>query len=216
MWWWPNILYIFLPNCWSRQGTIWERSNRSRCQWLTHDTDYRALASFLVTGGNREYRRHEACAGVWGYRPQENFQIWRLWNVIFSTCHEICLRKIVLEYENGKQLQVTITKITESKENKFISTDLMCLAQQVRGEGSCPPLAPSLMNNCGFNFQNLSIKKVQTNGSNNNVLAGVPFHHVGTRLYSPALPLPCRMPAMHALADAVKWTTRERIFLFPV
>ena len=33
---------------------------------------------------------------------------------------KVCLRKIDLEYENGKQLQVTITKITESKENKSI------------------------------------------------------------------------------------------------
>ena len=39
---------------------------------------------------------------------------------IFSTCHEICLRKIDLEDENGKQLQITIIKITESKENKSI------------------------------------------------------------------------------------------------
>ena len=41
-------------------------------------------------------------------------------NSIFSTCHEIWLRKIDLEYENGKQLQVAIIKITESKENKSI------------------------------------------------------------------------------------------------
>ena len=44
----------------------------------------------------------------------------RMRNAIFSTCHEIWLRKIDLEYENGKQLQVTIIKITESKENKSI------------------------------------------------------------------------------------------------
>ena len=37
-----------------------------------------------------------------------------------STCHEICLRKIDLDYENGKQLQVTTIKITESKESKSI------------------------------------------------------------------------------------------------
>ena len=39
---------------------------------------------------------------------------------IFSTCHEMCLRKIDLEYQNGKQLQFPIIKITESKENKSI------------------------------------------------------------------------------------------------
>ena len=58
--------------------------------------------------------------GVWGYTPPENFQVWRLRNAIFSTCDEICLRKIDLEYENGKQLQVTVIKITESKENNSI------------------------------------------------------------------------------------------------
>ena len=31
-----------------------------------------------------------------------------------------CLRKIDLGYENGKQLQITIIRITESKENKSI------------------------------------------------------------------------------------------------
>ena len=32
----------------------------------------------------------------------------------------ISLRKVDIEYENGKQLQVTIIKVTESKENKSI------------------------------------------------------------------------------------------------
>ena len=73
----------------------------------------RAIAGFFVARGHyRECRKHKPCRGV--------FRIWRLQNNIFSTCHEICLRKINLEYENGKQLQVTIIKITESKENKSI------------------------------------------------------------------------------------------------
>ena len=86
----------------------------------------RAVASFFVAGVGgggghyRKCRRHKPCRGVCGYPPQEDFQIWRLWNTIFSTCHEICLQKIHLEYGNGKQLQVTIIKITESKENKSI------------------------------------------------------------------------------------------------
>ena len=76
----------------------------------------RAVGRFFVTGGIiAEWRRHEPCRGVWGYPPRENFQIWRLWNTIFNTCHEICLRKIYLEDEYGKQLQITIIKITESK-----------------------------------------------------------------------------------------------------
>ena len=64
-------------------------------------------------------------------------------NAIFSTCHEIWLRKIDLEYENGKQLQVNITKITESKENK--STGRLDVSGSTGPGGSCPPypLAPS-------------------------------------------------------------------------
>ena len=49
-----------------------------------------------------------------GYPPSENFHTWRYRNAIFGTCHDI---KIDLEYENGKRLQVTTIKITESKEN---------------------------------------------------------------------------------------------------
>ena len=82
----------------------------------------RAVATFFVAGGGghyRECRRQEPCGGL-GYPPPEHFQIWRLLNAIFSTSHERCLRKIDLEYENGKQLQVTIIKITESNENKSI------------------------------------------------------------------------------------------------
>ena len=45
--------------------------------------------------------------------------------------------KIDLEYENGKLLQVTIIKITESKENKSIQ----CV-QRGEGGGTLPPLPP--------------------------------------------------------------------------
>ena len=31
------------------------------------------------------------------YPPSKHFQLWRLRNAIFSTCHEMCLRKIDLE-----------------------------------------------------------------------------------------------------------------------
>ena len=50
-----------------------------------------------------------------------------------------------LEYENGKQLEVTIIKITESKENKSIhrlNVSGWGLAQQVQGGGSCRPCPP--------------------------------------------------------------------------
>ena len=61
-----------------------------------------AVARLFVTGGHyRECRRQEPCGGgglgIWGYPPQEQFKIWWLRNVIFNTCHEICLRKIDLE-----------------------------------------------------------------------------------------------------------------------
>ena len=50
-----------------------------------------------------------------------------------------------LGHENGKQLQVTTIKITEFKEIN-LSTDLICLAQQVGGGGRlliAPPLLAS-------------------------------------------------------------------------
>ena len=77
-------------------------------------------------------RRHKSCRGS-GVPPPDNVQVWRLRNAIFSTYHEICLRKIDLEPENGKQLQVTIIKLTESKENNSIHR------LDVSEGGSCPP-----------------------------------------------------------------------------
>ena len=66
-------------------------------------------------------------------------------NAIFSTCHEICLRKIDFEYENGKQLPVTIIKITESKENKSIHRlNVSGSTGPVGGGGAAAPLAPLL------------------------------------------------------------------------
>ena len=63
----------------------------------------------------------------------ENFQV-------FSTCHEICLRKIDLEPENGKQLQVAIIKITESKENNSIHR--LNVSGSKGPGGTCPPCSP--------------------------------------------------------------------------
>ena len=80
-----------------------------------------AVARFFVTRGI--IARAEGTSlvgGSGGVLPLKNFQNCRLRNAIFSTCHEICLRKIDLEDENGKHLQITIIKITESKENKSI------------------------------------------------------------------------------------------------
>ena len=63
-------------------------------------------------------------------------------NAIFSTCHGICLRKVDLEYENGKQLQVTIIKVTESKENRFIHR--LDVSGSIGPGGQLPPLPPPL------------------------------------------------------------------------
>ena len=98
----------------------------------------RAVARFFCNGAGhfRECRRHQPCWGVWTLR-----------NAIFSTCHEIWLRKIDLGYENGKQLQVTIIKITEPKEYKSIRRlDVSSLTGQGGGggEGAADFLAPLL------------------------------------------------------------------------
>ena len=103
----------------------------------------RAVAKFFGYRGHYlKCRRHEPGGGSWGYPPQENFQIWRLWNALFSIFHEICLRKIDLEYVSGKQLQVTITKITESKENNSIHRFDVSSSTGPGGEGVSSPLSP--------------------------------------------------------------------------
>ena len=61
-------------------------------------------------------------------------------NAIFSTCHGICLRKVDLEYENGKQLQVTIIKVTESKENRSIHR--LDVSGSIGPGEQLPPLPP--------------------------------------------------------------------------
>ena len=88
----------------------------------------------------------KARGGSGGILPQKILR-----NTIFST-HEICLRKIDCEYENGKKLQVAIIKITESKENKSIYRLDVCLAQEVQGgeEGGgggrqLPPCSPAMI-----------------------------------------------------------------------
>ena len=104
----------------------------------------RAETRFFCNGAHcLERRRHAPyCRWVSGCPPPENFQVWRLRNAIFSTCYEICLRKIDLEPENGKQLQVTIIKITESKENNSIHR--LDESGSTRPGGQLPPLASPL------------------------------------------------------------------------
>ena len=63
---------------------------------------------------------NESCRGSGGILGQKIFRFGGSEMLFSALCHEIYRRKIDLEYENGKQLQVTIIKITESKENKSI------------------------------------------------------------------------------------------------
>ena len=81
---------------------------------------FRAVARFFLTGAIIASAEGTSLVGRSGYSPPENSQIWRLRNAIFSTFHERCLRKIDLEYEYGKQLRVTVIKITDSKEDNSI------------------------------------------------------------------------------------------------
>ena len=115
---------------------------------------FRAVARCFVTGwggGEALLRVRKARAllgggGVWEYPPSEHFQIWRLRNAIFSSCHEIRLRKIDLEYENGKQLQVT-TLLSLKKTNP--SQTWFVWLNRSRGGGGggglAPPLATALL-----------------------------------------------------------------------
>ena len=90
----------------------------------------------------------KARGGSGGILPQKILR-----NTIFST-HEICLRKIDCEYENGKKLQVALIKITESKGNKSIYRLDVCLAQEVQGGegggGAAAPLLPRYDFSYGF------------------------------------------------------------------
>ena len=81
-----------------------------------------AVARSFVTGGDiiASAQGKSLVGESGGILPQKIFNFGGYKAPIFSTCHDICLRKIDLEYENGKQLQVTIIKITESKEKKSI------------------------------------------------------------------------------------------------
>ena len=107
-------------------------TKQTSIRWVSRWRVNRAETRVFVTGAHyRERRRHET---------PEKFQVWRLRNAIFSTCHLICLRKIDLEPENGKQLQVTIIKITESKENNSIHR--LDVSGSTGPGGQLPPLFP--------------------------------------------------------------------------
>ena len=65
--------------------------------------------------------------------------------MLFSALVMRCVRKIDLEYENGKQLQVTIIKITEitdSKEDNSIHRLDVSGSTGLGGAGSCPAQSP--------------------------------------------------------------------------
>ena len=97
------------------------KDNYSRVPWFA-SRDFRAVASFVCLffiggGGGGNIAR-----GSGGILPQKGFKFGGS-EALFSLSALVmnCVRKIGLEYENGKQLQVTVIKITESKENKSIN-----------------------------------------------------------------------------------------------
>ena len=116
-----NKFRITIENVWINDVLIYES--------LAHI--FRAVARIFVTGEHyRKCRRHEPCRLVWGSSE-----------TLFSALVMGCLWKVNLEYENGKQLQVTIIKVTESKENKSIHR-LDVSGSIGPGGGSCLPLTP--------------------------------------------------------------------------
>ena len=82
----------------------------------------RAVARFFVTGGIIARAEGTSLVGGSGGRVSSPRKIFKFGGseMLFSALVMRCLRKIDLEDENGKQLQITIIKITESKENKSI------------------------------------------------------------------------------------------------
>ena len=67
------------------------------------------------------------------YRPQTKREI----GLLGTSCLAPARRWLaVVDFQNGKQLQVTIIKLTESKENNSIQR------LDVSEEGSCPPWPP--------------------------------------------------------------------------
>ena len=123
-------------------------------------TDRKKTFETIKTNLRKNREKQEPCSGVWGYPPPENFPILRHRNAIFSTCHESCLRKIYLEYENGKQLQVTTIKITESNENKPIHRLNLSGSTGPAGGGGggqLPPCPPHLRLSHGYLYCNLHL-----------------------------------------------------------
>ena len=90
-------------------------------------------------GGGGGIIANESCRGSGGILGQKIFRFGGSEMLFSALCHEIYRRKIDLEYENGKQLQVTIIKITVSKENKSIQRLDVSGPTGPRGE-QLPPL----------------------------------------------------------------------------
>ena len=82
-----KIMYIFL--------FVLSQCNFCSPAWQFWTSWMQDRSLVFSNGGHdhRECRRAAPFRRVWGYPPPEKFQIWRLQNAIFSTCHEICLQK---------------------------------------------------------------------------------------------------------------------------
>ena len=101
----------------------------------------RALARFFVKGGGiiASVEGTSLVGGSRGILPLKRFKFGGS-EMLFSALVMRCLRKIDLEYENGKQLQVTTIKVTESEESKSIQR--LDVSGSTGPGGQLPPLPP--------------------------------------------------------------------------
>ena len=108
-----------------------------KIKWKLHVSalELTAIARFFVMGGERG-RIIASLVEIFKFGGSE---------MLFSALVMRCLRKIDLGYENGKQLQVTIIRITESKENKSIQRlSWYVWFNRSRGRGCSWPVASPL------------------------------------------------------------------------
>ena len=100
-----------------------------------------AIATFFVMGGERGRIIASLVGGAWGILLQKIFKFGGSEMLFSALVMRYVSEKIDLEYENGKQLQVTIIRITESKENKSIQR--LDVSGSTYPGGEADPLPPS-------------------------------------------------------------------------
>ena len=101
---------------------------------ITQGCSYRF---FVTAGSSASVEGTSLVGGSGSVLPLKSFKFGGS-EMLFSALVIICLRKIDLEDENGRQLQITIIKITESKENKSIHRLDLSGSTGPGAGGSCP------------------------------------------------------------------------------